>query len=85
MKSKKFQGLLFFIFIFMACSNKMNPSMKDTGNIIDKMRKGDVVNVENQHFEEVLDLTQLEALPVGNGENEIWITSPLYFKNCTWF
>lgn len=57
--------------------------MKDTGNIIDKMRKGDVVNVENQHFEEVLDLTQLEALPVGNGENEIWITSPLYFKNCT--
>lgn len=67
----------------MACSNKMNPSMHTTGNLIDKLRKGDAINVENQHFEEAFDLTSLQTFPVGNGDQAMWINSPMYFKNCT--
>lgn len=52
-------------------------------NLINLLRKGEVVHFENLHFEGVLDFTGLPSFSRGNKESEICITSPMYFKNCT--
>jgi hypothetical protein len=54
-----------------------------TQQIIDKIARQQPVLIENVTFEEDLDFTKLAAFPETESVNKVFISSPVFFKGCT--
>lgn len=70
--------------IFGGCSATSSPSKGiTTQQIVDKIARQQPVLVENVTFEEDLDFTKLASFPETEAVNKVFISSPIFFKGCT--